>query len=211
MKQSELSLISAPCGQLQTNCYVLTNASDEQSIVVDPGAEPDKIFALLNGRPVMAILITHGHGDHIGAVADVQAATGAPVYIHPADASMLGSIQPHGSLNDDSMVTFGQHRLRIVHTPGHTAGQVSILLPDDRALVGDTIFEGGPGKTWSADGFRTTLHTLKNTVLTWPDNTVCYPGHGTPFRLGDIRSAVEAFVARQHPHDFYGDATWEMS
>ena len=94
-----------------------------------------------------------------------------------------------------------------MHTPGHSDGMISFLLPDNRAIVGDTIFEGGPGRTWSADGFRATLQTLR-TILTWPDDTVCYPGHGNAFRLGDLRRRIEAFVERDHPADFYGDAEW---
>jgi glyoxylase-like metal-dependent hydrolase (beta-lactamase superfamily II) len=95
----------------------------------------------------------------------------------------------------------------VVHTPGHTDGEVSFLLPDNQAIVGDTIFEGGPGRTNNAPDFRTMLSTL-HTILQWPDDTMCYPGHGSSFRLGDIRSHVEAFVARDHGDDFHGDAEW---
>jgi glyoxylase-like metal-dependent hydrolase (beta-lactamase superfamily II) len=76
-------------------------------------------------------------------------------------------------------------------------------------IVGDTIFEGGPGKTWSDADFRTTLDTLRTQILAWPDDTICYPGHGPHFRIGDLRGAIEAFVARDHGN-FHGDATWEM-
>jgi glyoxylase-like metal-dependent hydrolase (beta-lactamase superfamily II) len=80
---------------------------------------------------------------------------------------------------------------------------------DDRILVGDEIFDGGPGKTWSPEDFQTTLDTLRRVIAAWPDETRCYPGHGGPFCLGDIRGAVEAFVSRDHGR-FSGDATWEM-
>jgi glyoxylase-like metal-dependent hydrolase (beta-lactamase superfamily II) len=74
--------------------------------------------------------------------------------------------------------------------------------------VGDTIFAGGPGRTWSAADFQTTLRVLREVILRCPDDTVCYPGHGPEFRLGDKRTAIEAFLARDHG-DFYGDASWE--
>ncbi|MEM9777110.1 MAG: MBL fold metallo-hydrolase, partial [Chloroflexota bacterium] len=80
---------------------------------------------------------------------------------------------------------------------------------DQRIIVGDTIFAGGPGKTWSDEGFQQTLETLKNVVLPWPDDCVCYPGHGPSFRLGDIRPQVETFIAKDHG-DFFGDAEWGM-
>ncbi|MBO9366449.1 MAG: MBL fold metallo-hydrolase, partial [Roseiflexus sp.] len=77
------------------------------------------------------------------------------------------------------------------------------------AIVGDTLFDEGPGRTWSVEDFRTTLTTLRTVVLTWSDATICYPGHGPSFRLGDRRAAIERFLARA-PADFFGDATWDM-
>ena len=85
-----------------------------------------------------------------------------------------------------------------------------MIKEDHYAIVGDTIFEGGPGKTWSPEGFRTTLKTLQNVVLSWPDKTICYPGHGPSFRLKDKRKYIEAFLGKDHGA-FFGDATWEMS
>jgi glyoxylase-like metal-dependent hydrolase (beta-lactamase superfamily II) len=87
---------------------------------------------------------------------------------------------------------------------------VTLMLPDGRAIVGDTIFQGGPGKTWSPQEFQTTLATMQQIVFQWPDETVCYPGHGPAFRLGDERPAFEAFLSRAHPADLCGDVTWTM-
>jgi glyoxylase-like metal-dependent hydrolase (beta-lactamase superfamily II) len=95
----------------------------------------------------------------------------------------------------------------MLYTPGHTADQMCIALDDARVIVGDTIFAGGPGKTWSVEGFRTTCQTLRKVILRWSDDTVCYPGHGSSFRLGDQRSAIEAFLRKDHGA-FFGDATW---
>ena len=77
-----------------------------------------------------------------------------------------------------------------------------------RSNLGDTLFAGGPGRTWSTDDFRTTLRTLRDVVLSWPDDAVCHPGHGPSFRLGDRRGAIEGFLARDHG-EFRGDAEWE--
>jgi glyoxylase-like metal-dependent hydrolase (beta-lactamase superfamily II) len=74
-------------------------------------------------------------------------------------------------------------------------------------VVGDTIFDGGPGRTASVENFQTTLRTLREVVLRWPDDARCYPGHGPAFRLGDRRAAIAAFIARDHG-DFFGDAEW---
>ena len=107
-------------------------------------------------------------------------------------------------------IKVGEHHLRVYPTPGHTDGQVSFNVEESPIyIVGDTIFEGGPGKTWSCEDFVTTLATLRNVVLAWPDDAVCHPGHGSSFQLGRIRAAIERFLAKDHG-SFYGDATWEM-
>ena len=114
------------------------------------------------------------------------------------------------ALADGDTVAVGNHRLKACHTPGHTADQICIAVEDDdRIVVGDTVFEGGPGKTWTPEDFNTTLDTLRRVILAWPDGTRCFPGHGSPFRLSDIRSAIESFISKDHGR-FYGDATWGM-
>lgn len=195
-----------PVGVLQTNCYVLP-LSDTRCVVFDPGAEPDKLQDLIGGLDVAAILLTHAHSDHIGAVNDIKRVSDAPVYLHPADLSLATSIRIDYEIADGESIRVDDVAITAIHTPGHTAGMISFLLPDNQAIVGDTLFEGGPGKTWSAEDFRTTVETLR-LILEWPDEMVCYPGHGPSFRLGDLRARIQAFVERGHPADFYGDAEW---
>ncbi len=193
-------------GSWQANCYVLA-LPDNRCVVFDPGAEFPKVQQLIGERTVDAILLTHGHGDHIGAVQELKRATSALVYLHQNDMARAKGVTVDHAVQDGDMLRFGDVSIEVVHTPGHTDGEVSFLLPDNQAIVGDTIFEGGPGRTNNAPDFRTMLSTL-HTILQWPDDTMCYPGHGSSFRLGDIRSRVEAFVARDHGDDFHGDAEW---
>jgi len=80
---------------------------------------------------------------------------------------------------------------------------------DERVIMGDAVFESGSGKAWSPENFQTALYTLRRLILAWTDETCCYPGHGGPFRLADIRSAIEAFNSRDHGR-FCGNATWGM-
>lgn len=208
MPEFEITVTPITVGGFNENCYILKDSETEQCLVIDPGAEPERILALIGQRRLMMILLTHGHHDHIGAVNAMQEATSAPVRIHPRDAHMLGQVKADSWLHDSDALPFGQHSVRVAHTPGHTPGQVSLLI-GHHALVGDTIFEGGPGRTWCPDDFRLTLATLRGQVLSWPDDTICYPGHGSSFRLGDIRPKVEQFLARPHHSNFYGDAEWE--
>ncbi len=200
-------LLSITVGPLQEHCYVLADDTRGEAVVIDPGDEAEQIMELIGKLRVASILLTHAHRDHIGAVVELRAATGARVSIHPADAHMLGAVLPDDFLRDGATLTLDAMELRVVHTPGHTPGMVSFMLDGARAIVGDTLFEGGPGRTWCPDDFRTTLRTLRS-VLEWPDDTECFPGHGPSFRLGDIRARIEAFLTHRHAADFFGDASW---
>jgi glyoxylase-like metal-dependent hydrolase (beta-lactamase superfamily II) len=204
----ELILKVASVGPWPMNAYALICPQTGQSVLIDPGAEPDTLSAMLADTTPGAILLTHAHADHIGALDEMKARLNVPVYMHPADSPM--GVSADMWFADGSIFTLGEYTLGVIHTPGHTLGMISIMLPDGRAIVGDTIFKGGPGKTWAPQYFMVTLNTLRNIVFQWPDDTECFPGHGPSFRIGDERPAFEAFLKRQHPDELCGDVTWEM-
>lgn len=203
-----LILKSASVGPWPMNSYALICPQTNQSVLIDPGAEPDRLMDMLGDSTPIAILLTHAHSDHIGALAEMKTRLDVPVYMHPADSHM--NVMADAWLADGDIFTVGQHTLGIIHTPGHTHGMVTLMLPDRRAIVGDTIFKGGPGKTWAPHYFKVTMETMQNIVFQWPDETECFPGHGPSFRIGDERPAFEAFLKRQHPDDLRGDVSWDM-
>jgi len=208
---SQLKLVTRQVGPWGMNTYALICSDSKQSILIDPGDDPETLQEMLGDSQPIAILLTHTHVDHIGALAEMREALSVPVMGNDGPHEPGGKdIQADRWLRDGDTVMVGEHTLRAVYTPGHIGDQICFVLEDDhRVIVGDTIFDGGPGRTWSSDGFKTTLETLRNVVLPWPDDTVCYPGHGPHFRLGDRRSQIKAFLAKDHG-DFFGDATWDM-
>jgi hydroxyacylglutathione hydrolase len=209
MTTTPLELKGRAVGPWPMNSYVLVCRETNESVLIDPGAEPETLAAMLAGTTPVGILLTHTHPDHIGALAEMRARLNVPLLAHPGAHFNALPLAADVWLNHGDVVPLGRHTLRVYHTPGHIDDQICFALPDPRVIVGDTIFAGGPGKTWSPESFATSLGTLRRVVLAWPDETICYPGHGPHFRLGDIRPAVESFLVRDHG-EFFGDATWEM-
>ena len=206
----DLELRTRPVGPWSLNAYVLVCPATRQSLLVDPGDEPDILSEMLASTTPIGIAVTHAHIDHVGALDEMKERLDVPVMMHPGPHPEDFQFNADRWLVNGEAIPLGVHTLRIIETPGHTQDQICIAPEGDhRILVGDTIFEGGPGKTWSVEGFRTTLQTLREIILRWPDDALCYPGHGPCFRLGDKRSDIEAFLAKDHG-DWFGDATWEM-
>ena len=203
-----LKLIKLEVGPWPMNAHILVDEESNTSDIVDPGADANRILSAVEGTQVAVILVTHGHADHVGALDEIKSATHAPVFMNPIDA---GGFNLHfdQALQDGQLISIGNQQLRAIHTPGHTPGQTSLDLGDGRILVGDTIFVGGPGKTWSGEDFATTVRTMQEIVFNWPDETRFYPGHGPSGLISQERIAFEAFVARGWSSDLYGDVTWE--
>jgi hydroxyacylglutathione hydrolase len=201
-----LEVITRVVGPWATNSYLVLCLATGQSLLIDPAGEPHTLLEMVDGSELVGVLLTHAHPDHIGALKELRTTVKVPVMAHESNpASYVDR-----ALADGELVEVGSHALRVYETPGHTGDSVCYYLQDDyRVIVGDAIFEGGPGHTSSFRDFQVTLQTLRHVILKWPDETVCYPGHGAAFRLGDKRAAIRAFLGKEHG-DFFGDATWEM-
>ncbi len=206
-----LELRTRQVGPWSMNTYALVCPNTGQSVLIDPGDDADDLGEMLVGTTPVAILLTHTHPDHVGALEEMKRRLAVPLGAFPGPHHGDLALNTEIDLRDGDTFLVGDHALRVYHAPGHIPDQICFYLSDDaRAIVGDTLFDGGPGRTWSAGDFRQTLDTLRDVILPWPDDTIYYPGHGPHFRLGDRRSQIEAFIARDHG-DFFGDATWDMA
>ena len=205
-----MDLKMSQVGPWGTNTYVLICPNTKKSVLIDPGADPDTLTDLLKGSIPIAILLTHTDVDHIGALTEMQSRLRVPLLAHPGPHANGLDLKADRWLNHGQVIQVGEHTLQVYYTPGHIGDQICFAIQGDyRIIVGDTIFDGGPGRTKSSVDFQVTLKTLRDVVLFWPDWMVCYPGHGPSFRLGDRRDAIVTFLGKDHG-DFYGDATWDM-
>ena len=200
----EIRVEKLTLGPWESNCYVVSAAKD--AIIIDTPAEAPKILEAARGLTVRFILITHGHSDHLGALVEVKGALGAPVAVHPKDAYRL-PIQPDLLLEDKKEMPLGSLKLKIIHTPGHTAGSVCLLM-GRHLFAGDTIFPNGPGKTNSPQDFNTIVDTLVKQVFVLPDETIIYPGHGDGAILGQEKQLFATFNSRPRQADLCGDVLW---
>lgn len=196
-------------GAFGTNSYIITGLETGDSVVVDAPGDAPKIREQLKHTKPKYILMTHNHMDHTGALAELKSALNVPVAAHAADAGRL-PIPADMQLTDGEAITFGNIRLTVRHTPGHTPGSLCFYT-EGYLISGDTLFPDGPGKTGSPSDFRQIVESLQRKIFVLPDDTRVFPGHGDHTILGKEKQAFEAFAARSHDPNLCGDVLWSTS
>jgi hydroxyacylglutathione hydrolase len=170
---SEIEQITVSMDGFDVNSYVVH--APEGDIVVDAGAEPEKILNATR-TPVGAILVTHGHADHVNALEFVRRETGAPVFMHPADAE--GKVEGYEPLEDGRALDLAGLGIRVFHTPGHSPGSVTFVVGDDQ-IVGDLILPGSVGRTdIPGSSWEDLEESVRRVMPLWEEDTRLYTGHG---------------------------------
>jgi glyoxylase-like metal-dependent hydrolase (beta-lactamase superfamily II) len=160
----------------EVNCYLVSDAGSKEAVVIDPGMPAEKIVEQAAGVTVRHILATHGHPGHVGGKDDVKEATGGQTGIHSLDAKQFLRSADRYLLDGDEL-EFGEFKVQVLHTPGHTPGSVCYVIAN-HAFVGDTILAGGIGRQMPETDLRRQMMSIGTKLLRLPPSTALYPGHG---------------------------------
>jgi len=190
-----------PLGVYAANCYIVMCEETKEAMIVDLGGEPEEIIKKSKelGFNIKCIVLTHGHGDHIAGIPDLLRTVKCPVYIHEKDEEMLLdpklnltasmstkeiSIRPDGLLKDGDIIKVGNLDIKVIHTPGHTMGGISLHV-GNYLITGDTLFKGSIGRTDLYGGsYDEILDSVNNKLLKFSDETIILPGHGPATKVG---------------------------
>lgn len=193
-------------GPFAVNCYLLWDQQTSEGVIIDPGAEADEIAEEIDEFNITpkAILLTHGHGDHIAAVADLKRIFDVPLYIGRGEEALLAdpganisaffdhpivAPKPDHSVEDEQLISVGGIELLVLSTPGHTAAGVCYLEEcGGRLFCGDTLFAGSIGRTDLSGGdYEQLIKSIQKKILSLPDNVLVFPGHGPQTTVGTER------------------------
>ena len=189
-----MNLQTIQCGAFSTNCYILEHK--DTVLVIDPNGKAQKLIDRLQDRKVTAILLTHGHFDHIGAVDDLVKYYQCPVYVHPSDQVLLedetlnsmsgytAHVRSKTEELDEGTIRIGDIPLQILHAPGHTPGSVLIFV-GKYCFCGDVVFSGSIGRTDLPLGSESQMRQTLKMIRTLDPDTVFYPGHGPATTLSN--------------------------
>jgi glyoxylase-like metal-dependent hydrolase (beta-lactamase superfamily II) len=201
-----ICILQLPLGPLQTNCYVLACETTKRAVVIDPAWDGRAILkqAQSNGWEISHILLTHAHFDHVAGLSELKELTGAPIYVHAEAVPMLEQAPRAGALwgftidappppdeflTEGQIIPVGDVRAAVLFTPGHAPGHVCFHVAEHRVLFdGDVLFQGSIGRTdLPGSDYKLLMTSIREKLLTLPDETAVLSGHGPATTIGDER------------------------
>jgi glyoxylase-like metal-dependent hydrolase (beta-lactamase superfamily II) len=197
---SNVTISKLAVGPMDNNTYLVRCTATGAQLLIDAAAEVDRILDLIGPDGVVGVVTTHRHKDHWGALADVVAATGAPVFAHDADADAIDVPITH-RVNEGDEIVVGNVALGTIHLEGHTPGSLVLTYDDptghNHVFTGDCLFPGGVGRTWSPEDFDALYEGVTSKIFDrFDDETWIYPGHGDDTILGNERPQLDEWRAR---------------
>ncbi len=198
---AELIITKVSVGDLDNNAYLLRCRKTDEQLLVDAAAEPTRLLQLVGDGGLATVVTTHQHFDHVGALEEVVAGTGARTVAGADDAEAI-PVPTDVTVRDGDTVTLGSCSLEVIHLVGHTPGSIALLYDDPAGtphlFTGDSLFPGGVGNTWGdADAFTSLLTDVRTKLFDrLPDETWFYPGHGNDSTLGAERPHLAEWEQR---------------
>jgi glyoxylase-like metal-dependent hydrolase (beta-lactamase superfamily II) len=194
-------------GPYGNNAYIVRDTSAHAGLLVDmPLEEGPLLDAIAAEGGVQAVVATHWHLDHWATYDAVRQATGAPVLVGEAEIHVPEE-RIDGRLRDGQQLHVGGLRIDVLHTPGHTPGSISLRV-GQTVITGDTLFDGGPGRTSAAGDLETILASIDARLLPLPARTVVLPGHGATTTIAEAMAGREQYRRHPKPLGFHGDVEW---
>ncbi len=205
-KTYSLKIETYVLGPVMTNCYFAINEDTKETILIDPADKADVLIQKINKETLkpVAVLLTHGHFDHILAASEIAANFHIPIYASKEEKELLEtpslnlsvslgkniSLTPTTLLNDKDIIKLAGTDVNVIHTPGHTSGGICYLFKESKILFsGDTLFEGTVGRADLPTGnLNTLLDSVNRKLMTLPDDTTVFPGHGESTTIGHERN-----------------------